>query len=387
MKKNVGRSLAFVLMITVFAVASAFTVLAQGELTLSISDKKVKQGTDTVTLDVTVKNNTGIAGITMNIEFDNTAFEVKSVKDGDFSSFTVVQGQGTQSPYKILLFNLGGANVTGDGKLLSVTFDILDNADSGTYNVTVNSESDKLLVIDENGAELDCATVSGSITLQTQKAGSAADGSVSDGKNGKDGNDDETGSDDELYEEKWINPFTDVKEDDWFYSFVEYVAKKGLFKGITETTFGPSQVLTRAMLVTVLYRAEGEPEITQEAGFEDVDVDAYYAKAVAWAKANSIVDGMTDTEFAPNVNITREQIAAIMFRYAIYKGMNAVTMEENLHFDDAEAISEYAVLALNWAVGSGLMNGRTETTINAKDNATRAEVATIITRYFTEIAQ
>ncbi len=207
------------------------------------------------------------------------------------------------------------------------------------------------------------------------------DGKTEDGKE----DDKEDGKQDET--EKWTNPFTDVKEDDWFYASVEYASNKGLFKGMTETTFGPSELLTRAMLVTVLYRAEGEPEVAEKADFTDVADEAYYAKAVAWAKANGIVNGMTVTEFAPDVNITREQIATIIFRYAAFKGMNAVTLEENLHFDDADTISPYAISALNWAVGSGLMKGRTETTINPRDNATRAEAATILMRYFTEIAQ
>ena len=118
--------------------------------------------------------------------------------------------------------------------------------------------------------------------------------------------------------------------------------------------------------------------------FADVDMGAYYASAVIWAKQNGIVNGVTKTEFAPDENITREQIAAIMFRYAQYKGMEAVTLEENLHFDDANEISEYAVSAMNWAVGKGLMKGKSATTINPKDNATRAEIAAILQRYIEE---
>ncbi len=207
-----------------------------------------------------------------------------------------------------------------------------------------------------------------------------------DGKNeGDDGKED--GKDDGKTEEKWTNPFTDVKQDDWFYGAVEYAETKGLFNGVSTTEFAPGLNLTRAMLVTVLYRAEGEPESDENAGFTDVSDDAYYAKAVDWAKANDIVKGVTETEFAPDANITREQIATIMFRYSAYKGMAAVTLEENLHFDDADDISEYAISAMNWAVGTGLMKGRTTSTINPRDNATRAEAATILMRYFGEAAE
>lgn len=175
--------------------------------------------------------------------------------------------------------------------------------------------------------------------------------------------------------------FTDVKETDWFYESVMTAFKKGLMNGVSETEFAPDTTLTRAMLVTILYRAEGEPATNRSIPFADVDMGAYYANAVSWAKQNGIVSGVTENEFAPDTNITREQIATIIFRYAQYKGMDAVTLEENLHFTDADEISEYAVSAMNWAVGTGLMKGKSTTTINPKDNATRAEIAAILQRF------
>ena len=175
--------------------------------------------------------------------------------------------------------------------------------------------------------------------------------------------------------------FKDVKADDWFYESVQYVAQNNLMNGVTEDEFAPNNTLTRAMLVTVLYRSEGEPATNRSIPFADVDMGSYYGNAVSWAQQNGIVTGVTETEFAPNRNITREQIAAIMFRYAQYKGMDAVTLEENLHFTDANEIAEYAVSAMNWAVGTGLITGKTNTTINPKDGATRAEIATILQRF------
>ena len=180
---------------------------------------------------------------------------------------------------------------------------------------------------------------------------------------------------------EWKNPFSDVKADDWFYSNVQYVAENKLMNGVAEDKFAPNDTLTRAMLVTVLYRNEGEPAVNKSTPFADVDMGAYYASAVIWAKQSGIVNGVTETEFAPDENITREQIAAIMFRYAQYKGMDAITLEENLHFDDANEISEYAVSAMNWAVGTGLINGTERDTLAPTGNATRAQVATIIYRF------
>lgn len=176
--------------------------------------------------------------------------------------------------------------------------------------------------------------------------------------------------------------FSDVHaKGHWAAADIDYVVSKGLMTGMSEDEFYPDAKVTRAMLVTVLYRNEGEPATNRSIPFADVDMGAYYANAVSWAKQVGIVSGITETEFAPNADITREQFATIMFRYAVMKGMDAITMEENLHFDDAASISEHAISAMNWAVGSGLINGRTETTVNPLDNATRAEMATILHRF------
>jgi len=175
--------------------------------------------------------------------------------------------------------------------------------------------------------------------------------------------------------------FTDVKSSDWFYDDVQYVYENGLMNGKTDTAFAPNENLTRAMLVTVLYRLEGEPATNRSIPFADVDMGSYYGNAVSWAKQNGIVMGISEMAFAPNDNIIREQIAAILYRYAIYKGIDAVTMEENLYFDDVNEISGYAVSAMNWAVGIGLIKGKTESTLCPKDFATRAEIAAILHRF------
>ncbi|MBS7331962.1 MAG: S-layer homology domain-containing protein, partial [Eubacteriales bacterium] len=182
---------------------------------------------------------------------------------------------------------------------------------------------------------------------------------------------------------EWKNPFTDVKENDWYYDNVKYANKNGLMGGTTNTTFAPNEPLTRGMLVAILYRAEGEPAVNKSIPFSEVDTNAYYANAVIWAQQNGIVNGVTENAFAPDDNITREQIAAIMHRYAQYKGYDVSVGESTniLSYTDAESISEYAISAMQYAVGSGLMKGKTETSINPQDNATRAEIAAILQRF------
>ena len=180
-----------------------------------------------------------------------------------------------------------------------------------------------------------------------------------------------------------LNKFTDLSDDAWYSDSAKYVLENGLMKGVTDSTFAPNENLTRAMLVTVLYRAENEPATNRSIPFSDVDMGAYYASAVSWAKQNGIVNGVTENEFAPNDNITREQIAAIMHRYAQYKGYD-VSVGENtsiLSYDDFDSISEYAIVSMQYACGSGLIKGKSESTLNPLDNATRAEIAAILHRF------
>ena len=175
-------------------------------------------------------------------------------------------------------------------------------------------------------------------------------------------------------------PFTDVKEGDWFYGAVKYAYENGLMNGTGETTFAPNGTMNRAMIVTVLYRLEKSPAVTTAAKFTDVPAGQWYSDAVAWAAANNIVNGYDETTFGPMNAVTREQMAAILFRYEQYKGMDTVTLEDNLaKFPDKDKISGYAVPALNWAVGQKVINGNADGTLDPTGTATRAQVAQIFT--------
>ncbi len=194
--------------------------------------------------------------------------------------------------------------------------------------------------------------------------------------------DDNKENEENKVEWKGDDHYGDIKTSDWYFEAVKKVTELGLMNGVEEKEFAPEETLTRAMLITVLYRFDGEAEIDSETVFEDVNVDDYYGKALAWATENDIVNGISETEFAPNEDISREQMATILFRYAAFKGMEAVNMAENLEgFADADEISEYAVSAFNWAVGAGLFNGRDGGTLAPLDGLTRAEAATLIVRF------
>ena len=176
-------------------------------------------------------------------------------------------------------------------------------------------------------------------------------------------------------------PFADVSGSDWFYNDVRYVYGKGIMDGTGADRFSPNAPLTRAMIVTILYRMAGSPSVSGSSDFTDVAAGKWFAKAVAWAAANGIVNGYGSGLFGPNDPVTREQLAAILYRYAVYGGMTAVTLEENLgSFADTAQLSAYAIQAMNWAVGQGLINGSGSNLV-PKAQATRAQVAAIIHRY------
>lgn len=182
-------------------------------------------------------------------------------------------------------------------------------------------------------------------------------------------------------ETQWYDQFTDVDENDWFYEAVKFVYETGLMRGISDKEFAPELLATRAMFVTVIHRMESEPE-SQPCPFTDVPKGSYYEKAVAWAAANGIVNGVSEDSFAPNNNITREQMATMIYRYAKYKGLDISVVEKTdiASYDDYNSISQYAIEPAKYVVGTKIMIGRTETTFNPLEYTTRAEMATVLMR-------
>ena len=180
-------------------------------------------------------------------------------------------------------------------------------------------------------------------------------------------------------------PFTDVHETDWFYNDVLFAYEEGLFAGTSDTTFSPNAAMTRAMLVTVLYRLEGEPTVYGRSGFSDVQYNSYYEDAVTWAADNGIVNGTSTTMFSPNANVTREQMAAILYRYAQYKKYNTAASSSLNGFTDHASVSGYATASLEWAVAEKMVNGSAGK-LMPTGNATRAQVAAILHRFVENVA-
>ena len=181
------------------------------------------------------------------------------------------------------------------------------------------------------------------------------------------------------------NPFTDVSEKDWFYSDVMFVYENGLMLGTSKTLFSPHGTATRGMMATILWRMEGSPVPKGKNGFTDVEAGKWYADAITWTAENGIFAGYGKDKFGPDDPITREQLAAIFYRYADYKGYD-LTVKGNLDkFKDADKITDYAKTAMGWAVGSGLVKGKSGNLLDPQGTATRAEIAAMLHRFIEEV--
>ena len=174
-------------------------------------------------------------------------------------------------------------------------------------------------------------------------------------------------------------PFTDVSTSDWFYGAVKFVYENGLMDGVGDNRFAPNSATTRGMLVTILYRLEGEPAVTGEAGFDDVG-DTWYTDAVIWAAANDIVNGIGDNQFGPENTLTREQLVTMLYRYAQNKGYDVTASADLSGYPDADKIQSWAQEAMTWAVAEGIVEGM-DGNLNPAGSATRAQIATILMRF------
>lgn len=245
--------------------------------------------------------------------------------------------------------------------------------DTVTITVTPDEgyELDKLAVYDKDGDKIDLKDKGdGKFTFEMPKGDVEIEVSCA------------------LIEDETVKAnFADVAADAWYADAVQYVYENGMMSGTSETTFSPDLTTTRGMIVTILYRLENEPTVTGTTAFTDVAADQYYANAVAWAAQNGIVSGTTATTFAPNNAITREQMAAILYRYAQFKGYDVSVKADLSVYTDAAQVSTYATDAMAWANGAQLITGTSQAMQTPASNATRAQVATILMRFCENIAK
>lgn len=183
-------------------------------------------------------------------------------------------------------------------------------------------------------------------------------------------------------------PFTDVAGNAWYYEAVKYCYKNNIISGTSSTTFSPNTLLTRGMLVTILYRMEGQPAVSGKPKFPDVQNSKdYYYKAVKWATDKKVVSGYNNGKFGPNDNITREDLAVILNRYAKFKGKNTSQTNNLSAFSDRNKVSSYATSQVKWAVGAGVISGNANGTLNPKGKTTRAEAAAMLEKYCKKVGR
>lgn len=315
----------------------------------------------TTTKSVKVKNETG-ADIT--VKFNGTNKDVAKDATETFSytkpsSSSSGGSSSGKTTYKVTTsaVNNGGVNASPSSAEKGATITITLSPDKG-YKL------DKLTVTDGSGKTVSTVKKSDTVYTFTMPA-SAVKVGVSYVK---------------ATETPSKTKFNDVSANDWFASAVDYVTGKGMMNGTADNTFSPKANTTRGMVVTVLYRLENQPS-TSAASFTDVASGAYYANAVAWANANGIVSGYGSGKFGPNDKVTREQLAAILYRYAQYKKYDVSGAKSLDGYTDAQSVSSYAVPALQWANAVGVVTGKSGNKLDPKGNATRAEVAAMLMRF------
>lgn len=316
----------------------------------------------TTTKSVKVKNDTGVA---ITVKFNGTNKDVAKDATETFSYTKPSSGGSSggsssgKTTYKVTTsaVNNGGVNASPSSAEKGATITITLSPDKG-YKL------DKLTVTDGSGKTVSTVKKSDTVYTFTMPA-SAVKVGVSYVK---------------ATETPSKTKFNDVSANDWFASAVDYVTGKGMMNGTADNTFSPKANTTRGMVVTVLYRLENQPS-TSAASFTDVASGAYYANAVAWANANGIVSGYGSGKFGPNDKVTREQLAAILYRYAQYKKYDVSGAKSLDGYTDAQSVSSYAVPALQWANAVGVVTGKSGNKLDPKGNATRAEVAAMLMRF------
>lgn len=274
---------------------------------------------------------------------------------------------------------------------VSVSDTWADEDDKITLTITPDKgyEVDKIEIVDDEGDKIDAKKVEDKDNKYTFRMANC-DVTVTvtfkeEGKTTED-TDKEEDKDNETTENTDLN-FTDVSSSDWFFKGVEYVVDKGIMSGVSENQFDPSGKLTRAMLVQMLYNMESRPACDAENAFIDVPVGQWYTDAVIWANDAKIVSGMGEGLFAPNMEITREQMVAMLYNYAKYKGYDVTASADLSTFADNASVSAWAQPAMQWAVAEGYISGMGDNQLAPQGTATRAEIASVIMRFMEATAE
>ena len=310
---------------------SGIQIGSYANYTYSVTIKALKKGTTTLSL----QSSNGTIISSTNIEVTNNLISIEGFEE---SVVNITKGKEYQSVLMTTPVNPDDLGV-----------------------VTWSSSNTDIATIDENGK------------VKAKEYGTTTIKAVVQGK-------------EYTYTLNVVLPFTDVKTTDWFYGAVKYTYDNGILKGATDTEFRPSKNITRADLLTILWRMEGEPQVTGVKDFPDISEKAYYANAVRWGTKNNIVSGYKNGKFGPTDNITREQLATILYNYAKYKGKNVTANPDLSKYKDWHKVTGYAQPAMKWAIAKGVVSGKDNSTrLDPQGTASRAEATAMIYNYCTKI--
>ena len=326
---------------------------------------------DTVTVDIRLENNPGIISAAVEVYYDTSKLDLISVENKKMMPESSFSKNYDSYPYCASWTDAYSSdNMSEDGVLMTMTFKILDDAKVGTAPIEV--KFDPANMFNCNIQTQAFTAVDGAVIISAPE-NETTDEPKDDGNKTPDQTDNDT-----LKQEGLYLSYSDLEPNGWYRQYVEYMLENGYMNGMGVSTFAPNGNVTRAQLVTILYRIAGSPRVTgMKNPFSDVAAGTWYTNAVIWAAENGIVNGVTATTFAPNNNITREQLATILYRY--HGGLKP--LNNNLSaFKDREAISSYARDAMNWAVGKGILNG-SDGLLMPSSSATRVQTAAMLTRY------
>lgn len=410
-------------------VAKGVTLVVNPGVTLSISDGKTLTNNGTIENKGEIKGNvTGEITEYYTVTFtSNKEIESVEVKDensdvvkpnveGEFV-YSLANGDYTYTMKTVRGTRIGSFTVNGEDKTINESFssgggsshrydayitvidskngDVsvsdtwADEDDKITLTITPDKGYvvDKIEIVDAEGDKIDAKKVDDEDNKYTFRMANC-DVTVTvtfkeEGKTTEDTDKEEDKDDEETTE---LN-FTDVKESDWFFKGVEYVVDKDIMSGVSENEFAPSGKLTRAMLVQMLYNMESRPACDAENAFMDVPVGQWYTDAVIWANDAKIVSGMGEGLFAPNMEITREQMVAMLYNYAKYKGYDVTASADLSKFADNASVSTWAQPAMQWAVAEGYISGMGDSQLAPQGTATRAEIASVIMRFMEATAE
>ncbi len=370
MKHKIFRTIFACAMAVMLPITVAYA--ADVEVTVSETEITASSSADTISFDIY---------LACEYDFSTSDYYLRTTGDGlTFQSFELNDVSGSKSQVdltELFDYQVMGFYTTGDGYPTGTTYNIGtvtyeytgdDDCTISLYKAVVTSwDENREYLISHSPEEFFTITVersSSSSSGGSSSGGSSSSGGIGTGAYDTDDDDDADVSD---------FPFIDVFESDWYYEVIKEAYEEGLMVGTSDNTFEPKISTTRAMMVQVLYNLAGQPDV------DDVTGDEWYAKARAWAVETGVSDGTNMTD-----NVTREQMVAMIYRYASLNDMDISAVGDLTAFSDYEGITEYAVESVEWAVGAGIIHGNDDGTLNPQGNATRAEIATVMV-YFTNL--